>query len=148
MSDIWIEIYKLQYERIAQHENERMRFSSVVIVVTSAVLAYLTKLDPVIIQDGSLTFVIGLLLITINFTAIQFISKSRYWVKYHQKRAKALLESNSPENLNILYNVDKKNSDEDVFKRPNLQKNLHLVIILITTIHMVFSIYKNAVSFF
>ena len=57
--------------------DERMRFSSVVIVTTSAVLAYLSKLDATTIQDGSLSVLMGFLLIAINVTAIQFISKSR-----------------------------------------------------------------------
>ena len=141
MSDAWRDIYKLQYQRIAQHENERMRFSNVVIVVTSAVLAYSSKLDATLPQNCSLALVVGLLLIAINFTAIQFISKSRYWIKFHQRRAKNLLESNAKEIFESIYSVEKIDSDDDVFRRANLQKNLHIVIILITIIGILFSFF-------
>jgi len=35
MSDDWKEIYKLQFERIAQHENQRLAFSSLVVAITT-----------------------------------------------------------------------------------------------------------------
>lgn len=74
------------------------------------------------------------------------ITKSRYWIKFHQRRAKVLLESNSKELFETIYSVDKVDSDDDVFRRANLQKNLHIAIILITLIGATIFIYPGLKS--
>ena len=131
--DSWKDLYKIQYERIAKHEDERLRFSGLVVIITSAVLAYLSKID--VVNVPILLLMRGFL-VAINLTAIQFIRKSRYWVGFHQKRAKALLENNSEKLFIQLYSVEKKDSEGDLFRRPNLQINLHNAILVITILHI------------
>ena len=127
----WTDVYKLQYERIAQHENQRLAFSSLVIAITTGVLAFISSESKPISSPFQFLLLISLLL-TINITAIVFISKSRYWIKFHQERAKELLTKFSPEISDIIKSIEKTNSDKDKFRRPTLQKHIHLIIIAIT----------------
>ena len=129
----WAEIYKLQYERIAQHENQRLAFSSLVVAITTGALAFISA-ETKPISNPIQFFLLTSLLVLINVTAVQFISKSRSWVKHHQTRARAILIKFSPETYQVIETIKKTNSDQDQFRRPNLQRNIHLIIIAITLI--------------
>ena len=144
MSDV-VEIYKLQYERIAQHENQRLTFSNLVVVITVAVLTFSaeTKLQ----AEPLPFFLIAILLVLINFIAIQFIGKSRFWIKHHQARAHAILSEHLPDISGIIKSIEKPNSDADSSRRPNLQRNLHLTIIIITTAYSLFFVWPIIASF-
>lgn len=126
----WLEVYKLQYERIAQHENQRLTFSSLVIAISTATLAFASSNLSSSLNLIQFSLLLSLL-IAINIFAIQFVSKSRYWVKFHQERAKKLLAGATEDIKVAIEGVEKKNSDKDVFRRPNLQKNLHLCTIVV-----------------
>lgn len=140
MSD-FVEIYKLQYERIAQHENQRLTFSNFVVAITAAVLTFSSEIE---LQVKPLPFLLtALLLILINFIAIQFIEKSRFWIKHHQARAHEIIKDHLPEIGKTIAKIDKQNSDEDSFRRPNLQKNLHITIIIITAAYSLFTIWPK-----
>ena len=140
-----VDIYKLQYERIAQHENQRLTFSNIVVATTSASLAFSTgtKLQADLIP----CLLMAILLILINLIAIQFIAKSRFWIKHHQARAHAILNEYIPEVGRTISSIEKLNSDNDSFRRPNLQRNLHIAIIVITSAYGLFSIWLKIVSF-
>lgn len=137
----FVELYKLQYERIAQHENQRLAFSNLVIAITAAALAFATETK---LQSDLVPFLLlTILLVIINVTAIQFITKSRFWIKHHQARAHAILHEHLPEAKKTISSVEKINSDNDVSKRPNLQRNLHISIIVITIAYSLFIIWPK-----
>jgi len=132
----FVEIYKLQYERIAQHENQRLAFSNLVIAITTTALAFATETS---LQSNPVSFFLLIaLLVIINITAIQFIAKSRFWIKHHQARAHAILNEHLPEANKTISKIEKINSDNDLYKRPNLHKNLHITIIVITILYSLF----------
>ncbi|UYU33359.1 hypothetical protein [Siccibacter colletis] len=142
----YIDLLKLQYERIAQHENQRLMFSSLVLTITLAVVAVIFSKDNEI--TAGLFVSLCFLLIVINVFACLFVRKSRYWIKFHQKRARIILSEYNPELKAAVYNDGKKsgetccknghgqqspekpNSDLDIFKRPGLQLYLHAVLII------------------
>lgn len=128
MNDDWKEIYKLQYERIAQHENQRLAFSSLVIAITTGALAWIAaeKIIPNVFQ----MLVLVVLLVLINYMAILFVDKSRFWIKHHQRRAENLLALGPPDVIAAIGNVDKIESNDDKMRRPNLQRNLHKYLIV------------------
>lgn len=133
----WIEIYKLQYERIAQHENQRLAFSSLVIAITTAAVAFSAETE---LHTKILPFLfMAILLIWINFTAAIFVSKSRDWIKHHQARAAQILEDHLPEVKLTIAKIKKPDSDKDPGRRPNLQINLHIAILAIVIVYVLFS---------
>ena len=89
-----------------------------------------------------------LLLIIVNFFACLFVRKSRYWIKFHQKRARIILGEYNPKLKKAVYNdgkdsgdaccnsdsgkqtPKKPDSDLDIFKRPGLQLYMHAVLIV------------------
>ncbi|MCF5884377.1 hypothetical protein K3H38_15710 [Aeromonas veronii] len=110
----FVEIYKLQYERIAQHENQRLAFSNLVIAITTTALAFATETS---LQSNPVSFFLLIaLLVIINITAIQFIAKSRFWIKHHQARAHAILNEHLPEANKTISKIEKINSDNDLYK--------------------------------
>lgn len=127
----WTGVYELQYERIAQHENQRLAFSSLVIAITTGALAFISSESKPLSSSFQFLLLISLLL-AINITAIVLISKSRYWIKLHQERAKQILIKFSPDISDIIDSIEKANSDKDKFRRPTLQKHIHIIIIAIT----------------
>ncbi|EOT1169150.1 hypothetical protein NMY27_08390 [Cronobacter dublinensis subsp. beijingensis] len=64
----YIDLIKLQYERIAHHENQRLTFSSLVMALTTALLPVLFAVDK---TPGStvIVFVCALLIIIKQRTA-------------------------------------------------------------------------------
>jgi hypothetical protein len=97
------------------------------------------KLTPVIVCF------LCFLMILINYIAINFVLKSRYWVKVHQNRARYILNKYNPELAKSIYNDEgvrqqpdlgipnpplKMDSNKDPFRRPNLQVWLHIFLIL------------------
>lgn len=133
MNDDWKEIYKLQYERIAQHENQRLAFSSLVVAITTGALAWVAaeKALPNAFQMA----VLIVLLILINYMAILFVDKSRFWIKHHQNRAKNILALGPPALVAAIGSVDKIDSNDDKKRRPNLQRNLHKYLIVCTVMY-------------
>lgn len=139
----WRDYHRLQYDRIAQHENQRLTFTNVVLVVSSAVFLFGTRIPEV--TSLQLT-VLSILVVLINFAAIMFIDESRYWVKYHQNRAKFArkrfgsdLPSDEPESGEKAYDFvpkpqNKKYSDSNPFRRTELQKIIHLALIAIAVL--------------
>jgi len=134
MSDDWKEIYKLQFERIAQHENQRLAFSSLVVAITTGALAWAASEKSV--PSAYQTIVLMALLILINYMAILFVDKSRFWIKHHQERAKKLLALGSPDVIAAIASVDKIDSNNDKSRRPNLQRNLHILLIACTVLYV------------
>ncbi|HGC6390869.1 TPA: hypothetical protein ACI00M_004079 [Cronobacter dublinensis] len=148
----YIDLIKLQYERIAHHENQRLTFSSLVMALTTALLPVLFAVDK---TPGST--VIGfacVLLIIINCIAVKFVSKSREWVKFHQRRARHILNKYNPELAASVYNdgnnaspadsmeqlpPSKRDSDKDPARRPSLQIYLHYFLIGAVVIFLFFN---------
>ncbi|NHV09035.1 hypothetical protein G9X43_04055 [Cronobacter turicensis] len=138
----YIDLVKLQYERIAQHENQRLTFSTLVMALTTALLPILFIVEN---KPGAAVIIyVCELLIIINAVAIVFISKSREWVKLHQERARYILNKYNPDLARNVYNDEgtappsdpaeqrpplKRNSDKDTSRRPNLQICLHAFLI-------------------
>ena len=145
----YIDILKLQYDRVAQHENQRLTFSGVILTITSAVFTVLLSLNNSF--AGAAFLFLTLFLVIINIFACVFIYKSRGWVKFHQERARFILQHCNPELMKVVYNDKKdkkenctetgnavnaplpplkKNSNDDLLKRPGLQLYLHATIII------------------
>lgn len=86
----YIDMLKLQYERIAYHENQRLTFSSLVLTIIAAMFTFfLSKSND--ISQGVSYFLLGFLILINVFAAI-FIIKSWQWVKFHQERARFLVK--------------------------------------------------------
>lgn len=146
----YIDMLKLQYDRIAHHENQRLTFSGLVLTITAAMFTFFLSINNSISQDV-IHFLLGFLIL-INFFATIFTIKSRQWVKFHQKRARFLLKKYNEALFNSVYNdadtksknaIEKdvlsdpplKNSSKlDFLKRPSLQAYLHASIIIIFAI--------------
>ncbi|MCR4456995.1 MULTISPECIES: hypothetical protein [Pseudescherichia] len=146
----YMDMLKLQYERIAHHENQRLTFSSLVLTITAAMFTFFLS-ESNDISQGVSDFLLGFLIL-INLFAAIFIIKSRQWVKFHQERARFLLKKYNEALFNSVYNdADtkskntieedvlphpplKKSSKFDFLKRPGLQSYLHVSIIIIFTI--------------
>ncbi|EKY3117842.1 hypothetical protein SMY46_000561 [Cronobacter turicensis] len=138
----YMDFIKLQYERIAHHENQRLTFSSLVMALTTALLPVLFVVDN---KPGTAVIIyVCALLIIINWIAIKFVSKSREWVKLHQGRARYILNKYNPDLARNIYNDEgtappsdpaeqrpplKRDSDKDTSRRPSLQIYLHAFLI-------------------
>jgi hypothetical protein len=58
-------------------------------------------------------------------------NRSREFIKMHQKRAKVALTRYAPELAKIsLEEVEKRDSNQDVLRRPLLQVYIHLVLVV------------------
>jgi UDP-N-acetylmuramyl pentapeptide phosphotransferase/UDP-N-acetylglucosamine-1-phosphate transferase len=145
MNDDWKEIYKLQYERIAQHENQRLAFSSLVVAMTTGALAWVAAEKA--LPDAFQILVLVVLLVLINYMAILFVDKSRFWIKHHQHRAKNLLALGPQAVIDAIASVDKIESNEDKKRRPNLQRNLHKVLIACIVVYALPYIWRMLVGF-
>lgn len=132
MSENWLVCYKLQYERIAQHESQRLIFSNMVLVVSCAIFSFGSRFDNELSIFSSCY--LAILVSAINWVAIKHTSKSRFWVKFHQKRAKELLEKFDGELLLTLNKVKKPDSNKDPRRRPELLKMLHETLIILSII--------------
>ncbi|MDH0063388.1 hypothetical protein [Leclercia adecarboxylata] len=150
----YMDMVKVQYERMAHHENQRFLFSSLVMTVTTTLLTILFAVDAKL--TFKITTLASVLLIIINIFAILFIIKSRYWIKLHQGRARHIIEGYNPRLAESVYNDEgskkqhksflprpplKLDSNKDYSRRPNLQILLHLALIIAV---FVFAILKYA----
>ncbi len=118
-----LDYYKLQWERIAHHEDQRLRFSSMIAAGSIAGIGLIAKFSNDI--DAEKLMVACVVIALANLLAIIFSKKSRMWVKYHQKKAKALSEKLEPGISEVLNVVDKPNSDTDYFRRELIFIYLH-----------------------
>lgn len=124
----WKEYYKLQYERIQQHESQRVQFSGLVVAGSITALVLLLRINDSVSSDGLAYAAVSISIV--NIICIFFVLKSRFWVKFHQKRAHLILKEYQPEltALIIEKGPKKPNSDVDLFSRVNLQIYLHLFL--------------------
>ena len=128
MTNLSTEYYKLQYDRIAQHEGRRMQFSNIATVTSSAIITIGIRLD--CDEAFGVSILIAILLIAINISAILFIDKSREWVKFHQKRARKVLEEYDSNLLHqVVESIDKPDSSKDPLSLINIQKYLHMSLL-------------------
>lgn len=134
MTDLSKEYYKLQYERIAQHEGRRMQFSNLSIVTSSAIITIGIRLDCG--EAFGISILVSILLVAINVSAILFIGKSREWVKFHQRRAGKILEEYNPDLLHkVIRSVEKPDSSKDPFSLVNIQKYLHMSLLALAVLY-------------
>ncbi|GEK54517.1 hypothetical protein [Pseudoalteromonas espejiana] len=129
MNEGWVDIYKLQYERIAQHENQRLIFSNIVVVISTAILALFIKSTEELSIISNIW--LAMILVFLNAVASIYIKKSRSWIKFHQNRARKILKASNPEIMKIYEDENKPDSDQDKERRPNLQIIMHLVIVFL-----------------
>lgn len=130
-----VEVLKLQYERVAQHESNRLVFSNMVILITTAVLAYSGETK---FHESPIPFTVMMaLLLLINFSALIYIKRSRFWVKHHQERARVILALFLGSIKFAIEKVEKPNSDKDFFRKENLEKINHIGIIMVIVIYLV-----------
>lgn len=126
--------HQLQYDRIAQLEQQRLTMTNFVIGLSiisfSFAFSDINKLN--IINAIGLPIVI----IISNIFAMLYTSRSRKFIKMHQKRAEKAREIFSPR-LNIISNeVPKIDSNRDLFNRTRLQIYLHVLLIIIAILPM------------
>lgn len=138
----YIDLVKLQYERIAQHETQRLNFSGLVLTLTTAVFAVMITVSSD--KSVSMFIIMSVFLIVINLAAVLFVYEARGWVKFHQSRARSILKKYNPDLLVAIYNDSnnqlpqntdapkKKDSGKNLFNRVNLQMVLHISLIVIT----------------
>ncbi len=120
--------YKLQWERIAHHEDQRLKFSSMIAAGSIAGIGLVARFSE---QIGLESMVVSCFaLCAANILAVMFCRKSRMWVKYHQKKAEQLSEELEPGISEIIKKVDKPNSEDDVFRRERIFIYLHVAFII------------------
>lgn len=118
----WFDYYKIQYDRIKQHEDQRMQFSNIVIITSSAIFTFGARLG---CDQVLLSILLYVLVFSINWAALKFIDKARCWVKFHQKRARVIMEKHAEEFQLLIDSVGKPDSDLDSERRPEIHKILH-----------------------
>lgn len=138
----YIDIIKLQYERVSHHENQRLTFSSLVLTITLALMTAILTFNNEV--KFSFSLVACFLLISINYIAVVFIRQSRVFIKLHQERARFIMRKYNPSLFSALYNDEgvvsltesenerpplKKDSNKDSSRRPELQIFLHKLLI-------------------
>lgn len=120
--------YKLQWERIAYHEDQRMRFSAMVAAGSIAGIGLIARFSKE--MDNEATAVACTVVGVANLLAIVFARKSRQWVRYHQEKAEQLSEELEPGITDILKRIDKPNSNIDPFRRELIFTYLHILFIV------------------
>jgi len=126
--EYWFDYYKLQYDRIEQHENQRLLVTNFILAISTAIFLLGSKIENISVAHS---LILSVIIILLNYLAIEFINKSRYWIKFHQKRARTILEHNDKEMLNIINTVEKIDSNQDIKRRPQLQKNIHYLLMIL-----------------
>lgn len=117
--------YSIQYQRIAQHENGRLQVGNFVVAASVVALGLLA------LPQGGVSAPIKfvpLAVAFVNFVAIIYSFRSRYWVKLHQGRAKAVLAELSPRLVQLQTGADRENSRPNSDRDP-LRSQLLLVYI-------------------
>ncbi|MCV2487225.1 hypothetical protein OD917_19990 [Flavobacterium sp. SH_e] len=120
--------YQLQYDRIDKLETKRENFCNFVLTLSSAIIVFSLSTDNRLSQYTN--YLIALIII-FNVAAILFFSKTRAFIKMHQKRATIASEKFANELLLINKEVDKINSDGDLLNRNNIYSIIHFAIIVI-----------------
>ena len=118
--------YKLQWERIAHHEDQRLRFSGIISAGSIAGIGLLVRFSENI--DPSNLTIGYLVIIATNLLGIIFASKSRDWVKHHQNKSKEISEKIGGCMKSILDEIEKPDSDNDPFRRELIFRHLHLLL--------------------
>ena len=124
-----LDYYKLQWERIASYEDQRMRFSSMIAAASIAGIGLLARFFDEISIEG--TVVACMAFTAVNVLALIFSVKSRVWIKYHQNKAHNIAEELESGLMNILKSADKPDSENDPFRSERLFKYLHWVLIIV-----------------
>ena len=106
--------YLLQYERVGQEENQRLQFSSFVIAAPVVALGVLTTTSPNL-SKTLLGVPLGAVFFA-NLIAIVHARRSRSWVKFHQQRARKVLDKISPTSADMEQNESKPGSDKSIFR--------------------------------
>jgi len=121
--------HQLQYDRIAQHEQQRLSVSS--FVVGFSILSFTIGFNDI----RQLNLINGLFLPIIisaaNYFAAVYAEKARYFVKMHQDRAKEVRAMFAPELNQINSSVGKVDSNTDRLNRTNLQMYMHYLFIVV-----------------
>ena len=125
----WFDYYKLQYDRVAQHENQRLLVTNFIVAISTAIFLLGTKIDGM--NNLYYITILSIIVIALNTLAIQFINKSRYWVKFHQFRAKIILHHNDEKMLKVINQIKKRDSNKDKRRRPQLLKGIHYILIIL-----------------
>jgi amino acid transporter len=130
----WRIYYKLQYDRIAHHEQQRLTFSNIIVAITAFLVTFgfpfnnNTFLYVNIVMTSAFAIII-------NIGAIIFIDKSRHWIKFHQERARKIGEIAFSDISEEMSNVSKIDSDFDLWNRTEIQKLTHKVIIILLIVY-------------
>lgn len=130
MSNFWVDVYKLQYERIAEHERQRLTFSNMIAVLSVAIFGF--YLSSPLELTTILNIWLAVVIIIINVFGIFSVIKSRQWIKFHQSRARKILKEHDQKLHEFFVNECKPNSDKDNERRPVLYVWFHLAIILLS----------------
>lgn len=120
--------YQLQYDRIDKLETKRENFCNFVLTLSSAIIVFSLSTDNRLNQY--INYLIALIII-FNVAAILFFSKTRSFIKMHQKRASIASEKFANELLLINKEVGKINNDGDLLNRNNIYSIVHFAIIAI-----------------
>lgn len=135
--------YLLQYERIAQHEGQRLQVSNFV-VAGSVVGLGVVATDPSHLSTAA--FFVPIAIVLVNALAIVYAWNSRKWVKFHQSRARAVLYRLSPSLWKFQSDdfaiqlpggeetVSKVDSDRAAFRGQLTQSYIHGVLMAISTL--------------
>jgi hypothetical protein len=127
--------HQLQYERISQLEQQRLTMTNFVIGIS--LLAFTFGFSD--FSNLNLVTAIGLpvAIIISNLFAMLYTSRSRKFIKMHQKRAEKARELYSKDLNRIYESVPKVESEHDFFSRARLQIYLHLLLIAIALLPLI-----------
>ena len=133
--------HQLQYDRIAQLEQQRLTMTNFVIGLSIISFSFaFSDIDKLNIINA-----IGLpaVIIISNIFAMLYASRSRIFIKMHQKRAEKAREIFSPNLNSISKKVPKINSNRDPFNRTRLQIYLHVLLIVVAILPAVMYFVKS-----
>ncbi|MFD2522477.1 hypothetical protein [Emticicia soli] len=130
--------YQSQYDRIDKLESRRENFCNYVITI-SAGLCVLCLSDPEKLTTAN-SFIAFLFILVINVVAIIFITKTRPFIKMHQKRAERASSIAEPVFNMIKKDVEKIYSNKDYFRRDRVYSYLHGTIIFIAILFFILNL--------
>jgi len=127
--------YRLQYERVEQHETHRLQVSNYVIAASIVGLGFLGSSRG---RSGAAWAGFAVVIALINLLAILYTMRSRYWVDRHLNRAHMALHQLS-QRLWDLQEVEDREFDEKRHVGPRLQR-LYRSHLIQSAIHLLVAI--------
>lgn len=135
--------HQLQYERIAELEQQRLTMTNFVVGVS--IISFTFAFSDMGKLNVINAMALPIIIIISNIFAMLYTSRSRKFIKMHQQRAEKARERYSPELNQINKAVSKIESSRDPFNRTRLQAYLHILLIAIALLPMFIFLWNRTV---